>query len=336
MGGSGGTAPSDCAEVDGAEIELLATTSVAEMGTPFDPDASDLVDPFDWNTNYGKPPELVALADGENVDVLWQDSEQKKAFVVRAEKGEAGYAVTRAYAVPIIDKIMGFSRDEAGNYYYATGIDEDDEIDETTPPAEQHRSGIVRLIKFGPEGGCALLNVDVDLAREEKASDSEPIVNPMVAASSRLAYADGAIALVHGINTKPDMQGTRHQKALTTHLDATTGAVTRTDSMWVSHSFDQRLFHDGSGFVELHLGDAYPRALALGRFQADGGTNTYEVFLPKGPTGENSTFTRLGGIAPSRTAISAIWSCSPPIAPRTCRPKIGRRWSGRATSRSCA
>jgi hypothetical protein len=297
-GASGGTEPSACTEVGGAEIELLTTTNIAEMGTPFDADVEDLVDPFDWNTNYGKAPELVALADGENIDVLWQDAEQKKAFVVRAEKGETGYAVTRAYALPIVDKIMGFSRDEAGNYYYATGIDEDGEIDETTPAAGLHRSGIVRLIKFGPEGGCALLNVDVDLAREEKASDSEPIVNPMVAASSRLAYADGALALVHGINTKPDMQGTRHQKALTTHLDATTGAVTRTDSMWVSHSFDQRLFHDGTGFVELHLGDAYPRSIALGRFQAEAGTSTYQLFLPKGPTGENSTFTRLGGVVP--------------------------------------
>ena len=300
-GGSGGSTPVGCTDPEGTAIELLTTTSIAEMGTPFDPDAEDLVDPFDWNTNYGKPPELVALADGENVDVLWQDTEQKKAFVVRAEKGDAGYAVTRAYSVPIIDKIMGFSRDEAGNYYYATGIDEDDAIDETTPAAGLHRSGIVRLIKFGPEGGCALLNVDVDLAREQKDGEAEPIVNPMTAASSRLAYANGALALVHGINTKPDMQGTRHQKALTTHFDATSGAVTRTESMWVSHSFDQRLFHDGAGFVELHLGDAYPRSLALGRFQAEAGTSTYEVYLHKGPTGENSTFTRLGGIAPIAT-----------------------------------
>jgi hypothetical protein len=94
------------------------------------------------------------------------------------------------------------------------------------------------------------------------------------------------------------MQGVRHQKALTTHFDATSGAVTRTSTMWVSHSFDQRLFYDGSGFVEVHLGDAYPRSISLGRFQANAGTQTYELFLPKGPVGENSTFTRLGGIAP--------------------------------------
>jgi hypothetical protein len=50
------------------------------------------------------------------------------------------------------------------------------------------------------------------------------------------------------------------------------------------------------------LGDAYPRAIALGRFNAgDEGTATYELFKPKGETGDNNTFTRLGGIAPIAT-----------------------------------
>jgi hypothetical protein len=75
--------------------------------------------------------------------------------------------------------------------------------------------------------------------------------------------------------------------------------VTRDSSMWVSHSFDQRLFWDGTGFTELHLGDAFPRAIALGRFgDAQSGTETYELFKPKGETGANDTYTRLGGIAP--------------------------------------
>jgi hypothetical protein len=91
----------------------------------------------------------------------------------------------------------------------------------------------------------------------------------------------------------------RHQKALTTHIDTTSGAATRTSSMWVSHSFDQRLFWDGQGFVELHLGDAYPRAVALGRFVDDDGSDTFEIFNPKGALGDNPTYTRLGGIAPA-------------------------------------
>jgi len=67
-----------------------------------------------------------------------------------------------------------------------------------------------------------------------------------------------------------------------------------------------RRFHVGSasgtGFVELHWGDAYPRSIALGRFN-DGktGTRTYELFKPKGELGDNNTFTRLGGIVPIAT-----------------------------------
>ena len=90
----------------------------------------------------------------------------------------------------------------------------------------------------------------------------ELLINPMTAATSRLSGATDVFALVHGINTDPDGQGVRHQKALTTHLDASTGEVTRTASIWVSYPFDQRMIFDGQGFVELHLGDAYPRDLS--------------------------------------------------------------------------
>jgi hypothetical protein len=162
-----------------------------------------------------------------------------------------------------------------------------------------HRPGIVKLIKFD-QNGCKLLEIDADAEREKADAESEPVINPMTAATSRLAYHAGRLALLHGINTGYDAEvDARHQKALTTHFDALTGAVTRTSSMWVSHSFDQRLFWDGSGFTELHLGDAFPRAIVLGRFgDGDSGTDSYELFKPKGESGANDTYTRLGGIAP--------------------------------------
>jgi hypothetical protein len=293
------------------KVTRLDTTSIAQMGEPFDSDGDDTT-PWGRNTNYGKPPEIVALPEGENLDVLWQDhagdvggndddpnKNAKKAFVVRIEKGAAGYAVTRAYQIDQLAHIMGLAKDDAGNYYVATGVDEDDDLTPSAPAEGEHRSGIVKIVKFDANG-CKSLEIDVDAAREAAQADSEPVINPMVAATSRLAQHGGQLALLHGINTGYDPEvDARHQKALTTHFDATTGAVSRTSSMWVSHSFDQRLFHDGIGFVELHLGDAYPRAIALGRFNAgDEGTDSYELFKVKGETGDNNTFTRLGGIAP--------------------------------------
>lgn len=303
-----------CPASEGLKVARLETTSIAAMGEPFDSDDDD-VTPWGWDTNYGKPPEIIALPDGEHVDVLWQDhsgdvggndddpnKNAKKAFVVRIEKGAAGYAVTRAYQIDQMARVMGLAKDEAGNYYVATGVDEDADLTPTAPAEGEHRPGIVKIVKFDVNG-CKSLEIDASGARAQADAESEPIINPMVAATSRLAYHGGQLAILHGINTGYDAGvDARHQKALTTHFDATTGAVSRTDSMWVSHSFDQRLFWDGTGFVELHLGDAYPRAIALGRFNAgDEGTATYELFKPKGETGDNNTFTRLGGIAPIAT-----------------------------------
>jgi hypothetical protein len=102
------------------------------------------------------------------------------------------------------------------------------------------------------------------------------------------------IALVHGINTGPDWNigGARHQKALSTRLNATNGAVVRTSSVWVSHSFDQRLLYDGVGIIEHHLGDAFPRYIVFARNHAP-----YPLLRIKGNLGDNNTYTRLGNVA---------------------------------------
>jgi hypothetical protein len=137
-------------------------------------------------------------------------------------------------------------------------------------------------------------NIDLDTARYAFNNGAEMIINPMVAATSRLAVGGNEIALVHGINTDPDWNigGARHQKALSTRLNATSGAIVRTSSVWVSHSFDQRLLYDGEGIIEHHLGDAYPRTIVFGRNH-----RSYPLFHIKGPLGENAIFTRLGNIA---------------------------------------
>lgn len=309
-GGASGGVPS-CAPTEGLKVTRVTTTAIATLGKPYDSN-SDKTSPWGWQSNYGKAPEIVALPDGDSVDILWQDhsadvtgdqddpnKNAKKAFVVRVEKSAAGYAVTRAYQIEQLAHIMGLAKDESGNYYVATGVDEDADLTPESPGPGMHRPNIVKLVKFD-ENGCKLLEIDAGLARQQADAKSEPIINPMVAATSRLAYHAGRLAIVHGINIDYDPEVmARHQKAQSTHFDAMTGVATLTSSMWVSHSFDQRLFWDGSGFVELHLGDAYPRSIALGRFNDQkSGTKTYELFKPKGAEGDNNTFTRLGGIAP--------------------------------------
>lgn len=302
-GGSGGGTPEACDGVEPAlAVTRLTTTLVSELGRPFDPDEQDDSGPTSWGARYGKTPEIVAVPQGDGLAVLFQDQDTgDAAFLVHVAPQGEGYGIDAAFEVESLGRIMGLTTDDAGNYYVASGVDEDDVVDSVYPPNAVHRPDVVRISKFDANG-CVTMESDVDMARaafEENAEDAEIIVNPMVAASSRLAYGNGQLVLVHGHNTEPDPnlpQMDRHQKAITTHVDAMSGAVTRASSMWVSHSFDQRALYDGVGFVELHLGDAYPRTIVMGRYFADESDGDHSLFAIKGETGDNETFTRLGGI----------------------------------------
>lgn len=270
---------------------------VATFLVPFDANVSDLNGPASWSTNYGKMPEIIVASDGLSLDVLAQDYDTGNAWtavLLHIEPTATGYEITQALTnLPMLDRVMGLASDGAGNRTYATGVDENGDVNSSYPPLNTYRSNIVRVVKVNSDGGV-LFNIDLDTARYAFNNNAEMIINPMVAASSRLAVGGNEIALVHGINTDPDWNigGARHQKALSTRLDATTGAITRVSSIWVSHSFDQRLLFDGSGIIEHHLGDAYPRTLVFGRDHV-----SYPLFYIKGELGENNTRTRLGNLA---------------------------------------
>jgi hypothetical protein len=237
------------------------------------------------------------VADGSVLHVLAQDyaaATPWKAALLRLEPAANGYNITQALTdLPMLDRVMGLAADEQGNRYYATAVDEGSLISPTYPPLNTYRSNIVRVVKVDPDGNV-LFNVDLDIARHAFNNSAEMIINPMTFASARLAVGGNEIALVHGNNTAPDWNigGARHQKALSTRLNATTGAITRISSVWVSHSFDQRLLYDGAGIIEHHLGDAYPRYLVFGRNHS-----SYPLLHIKGGLGENNTRTRLGNLA---------------------------------------
>jgi hypothetical protein len=88
-------------------------------------------------------------------------------------------------------------------------------------------------------------------------------------------------------------------------FDTATGDITRVKSLWVSHSFDQRLLYDASGFVELHLGDAYPRTIVFGRSTAKKVSKAFTLMHVKGASGANNTYTRLGNFVRSTSMSQA-------------------------------
>ena len=272
--------------------------SVSSVLVPFDANQNDLSGPSRWSTNYGKTPEIIVSSNGVELDILAQDYDSDtvwQAVLLHVEPDSTGgYKITQALtALPMLDRVMGLASDGTGNRYYATGVDESDVVDSTYPPLNTYRNDIVRVVKLNSVGAVQF-NIDLDTARHTYNSNAEMIINPMTAATSRLAVGGNEIALVHGINTDPDWNigGARHQKALSTRLDATSGDVTRTSSVWVSHSFDQRLLYDGEGIIEHHLGDAFPRYIVFAREHS-----SYPLFHIKGDLGENNTRTRLGNIS---------------------------------------
>ncbi|MEM1228716.1 MAG: PA14 domain-containing protein [Planctomycetota bacterium] len=278
---------------------------VSDVLMPFDANREDQTGPASWSGNYGKTPEIIVSSNGSSLDVLAQDYDAEtewNAVLFRIVPTTEGYAISQIHNdLPMLDRIMGLDTDEEGNRYYATGVAEGSRVNPHYPALETYRTDVVRVVKLDDKGDV-LFNTDLDIARKEADDNALMIVNPMVAGSSRLAVGDGEIAIVHSTNTDPDwnIAGVRHQMARSTRLDAGTGDVTRASTIWVSHSFDQRLLHDGEGMIEMHLGDAYPRSIVVASdYEAQPG-NVHSKSLPlfdiKGELGENNTWTRLGDV----------------------------------------
>jgi len=104
---------------------------VRDVLVPFDPNAQDLDGPGGWSTQYGKSPEIVAVAHGRTIDVLVQNYETGptgSAFVLRLEPFALEYVVTSIIEAPVLDRIMGFARDPNDNLYVASGAQEADVI----------------------------------------------------------------------------------------------------------------------------------------------------------------------------------------------------------------
>lgn len=283
-----------------AAFTAVAASSVSALGvTPFDVDRRDLVGPNSHDAQYGKTPEIVAVPGAGFIDVVLRsndDPSATRAFYVRITDSGGTLALGQAMEIPSLGLLMGFTRAADGTFYYATGT-YDDDVSSSYPSNGVHRANVVRVYHFDASGQV-LFDVDLDTARGLVDDTSEAIINPGVASSSRLAVAGDVLALVHGINTNPDwsINGTRHQKALSTYLDATTGVVRTTSGIWMSHSFDQRYLVDGNALVELHLGDAYDRAIRYSRVTGAHAASGVSVYFPKGALGANNTRTRLGDI----------------------------------------
>jgi len=286
--------------VPGAFVAQSGTTASSLDLIPFDVNRTDRVGPGDWHAQYGKLPEIVASPNSAGLDVALRSyggaSEGRILLLRFSDGGAATFTLEKAYEAPSLGLLLGLASAPDGGFYFATGT-EDAQVSASYPPVKTYRSNIVRVYRASAEGQV-LFDVDLDPARHAFKSDAEPLINPGVASSARLALAGGQLALVHGINTAYDAKvEARHQKAISTYLDAQTGTITAAGGIWCSHSFDQRYLADGSDLYELHLGDAHPRQVVVSRVRSGRAGSGYGLCSLKGALGANNTFTRLGGLA---------------------------------------
>ncbi len=281
-------------------VDVSEASTIAKLGVPFDANRKDLVGPDKHGAMYGRKPEVVPVVDGEALYVAWRDHTEEasaKTFLVRLEREGAAVHVAHAYELMSLGVLLGLAMGPDGHLYYATGSPDPD-ITVEDPPVGEYRSDIARLLKFD-RAGEVVFDIDVDPARAKSSDKPEQVIAPGKASTGRLLVGGDEVMLIHGINTPPDENGTRHQKSLSTLFDRGSGEVVRTESLWVSHSFDQRLLHDAGGFIEFHLGDAYPRTVVFGRTTVDEVSSGYTLMHVKGETGANNTYTRLGNFVQS-------------------------------------
>ena len=139
---------------------------------------------------------------------------------------------------------------------------------------------------------------------------------PFEAGSLRCVESNGLLH-IHTSHKmyKSQKDGLNHQSSLTLSIQESTMTYERTLGFYVSHSFDQYALIDQQGnLVTVDLGDAYPfRGIVMQRigfpldFEKAWSLSLHDIF---GKTGDNGTFTSLGGLAETGSEYVTAFSTS--------------------------
>lgn len=139
---------------------------------------------------------------------------------------------------------------------------------------------------------------------------------PIEAGTLRCAESNG-ILHIHTCHKmyKSQKDGLNHQSSMTLSIREDTMTFERTPGFYVSHSFDQYALVDQQGnLVTVDLGDAYPfRGIVMQRiaipFHIDKmwSLSLYDFF---GRTGDNGTFSNLGGLAETSSEYVTAFTTS--------------------------
>ena len=272
-------------------------------------------------SNYGFPSPVtpVANADG-SVDVAWLDYAGGGAL-----PSASGLAALGAINITHINadlsagattntglktyRLLGFTRDTAGNFYLAYSADSSFKTTQSGNPnsvnGNELRVARSASASFASRKWETIVFGNVDNTQPNSAGGAGS------AGSGVLGFDAQNNVLVSYVahDMAWDLNGVRHQAGILRLLDATSGAVIapsngnpwETGSGWFySHNFNQRLLIDGGTYYTLAHGDAYSRQLGLSAFtKAKYTANDSTVFnasywtIP-GSVGDNDTNAETG------------------------------------------
>ncbi|MGB6223544.1 hypothetical protein [Haloferula sp.] len=237
---------------------------------------------------YGAKPGLSSFANLDGgVSIAWKDTNdgRLRLTTVRADL---------SYETVILPGLLGrFSnvvRDGVGNLFYVN-------YDAGSSPQ-------VQLIKTGPDG-MQLLSVS-----QNTASGALNIAGMSDYWDSvRLCHAAGKLCVIYSRG-----MDNGHQGSIIVTYDAGNLSLMRNYGQNSSHSFDSRVIHDGTDFLNVSLGDNYPRGLILDRIRTSSKkgkviytykTRHYESGLA---SNDNRTYTEVGDLLSGTEGHGVLFS----------------------------
>jgi hypothetical protein len=267
--------------------------------------------------NFGCQSQITTVAnDDGSLDVAWLDYTGSKgkpwaanapAMIYLSHVDAAlGAATTTASGVSTY-KLLGFTKDAAGDFYLAYNKDH---AFKTGTQGDQNNLNGNELHVTKLSGGAPVWDQLVFGNQDNNAEAT--LGDPGGAASGVLGYDATNQKLVLYLGHSMMWTGIRHQAGFLRLLNPASGAISPPSGQdiihfgagwWYSHNFNQRLLIDGGNYYVLAHGDAYSRQLGFARWSVNGYSTKNDTdfnesyFDIAGNEGDNNTNAQTGQLA---------------------------------------
>ena len=172
------------------------------------------------------------------------------------------------------------------NNYIAFGQENKDESD---------TAEVIRIVKYAKDwtriSQCSISAINTTV--------------PFDAGNCRMTETNGKLIVHTAHEMYKSSDGYNHQSNLRIEINqsnmqclSTKHVVSNVGTGYVSHSFDQYILSEGKNVYTVDLGDGYPRGVVLCKYDVSNfnkPTNTANVFVATGSTGDNYTGLNIGG-----------------------------------------